>query len=138
MKRSAVRTSPEELRILADAEVYGWECAILGFAAGGLWVAVSAQLTELWGLLVLVPLVFLLLLLMNFGVRVGAHALVRQYRRRRLLLARASRGPRMAAPYERMPPVATATCMNDSCAAQIGERHRRSCPSLPAGWFGNN
>ena len=44
-----------------------------------------------------------------------------------------SRVTRMGVPYERQAPVATRAC--EDCPAIPGQRHVRSCPSVPPEWF---
>lgn len=46
---------------------------------------------------------------------------------------RRARSIKIQPPFERLPPVATASCM--SCLVQIGERHHRTCPTVPPAWF---
>lgn len=40
---------------------------------------------------------------------------------------------RVSAPYDRLPPVATASC--SVCGAIPGQRHDRACATIPAAWF---
>ena len=81
----------------------------------------------------IVPLILMALFAVELAVRYHSRMIVREYVQWLATNAPPRSQTAIAPPYERRPPVATATCME--CHAQVGERHQRDCRSLPEEWF---
>jgi hypothetical protein len=115
----------------------GWRVAITTMVVYFLFETVCelSKLLGWWGLLISLPAAVVALAVIAATIGVSSRRGSVEYMRwiRRQAHERKRRLARIRAPYERQSPVATATCME--CKAQIGERHRRDCPTIPEGWF---
>jgi hypothetical protein len=103
------------------AGAYLIACRMLAHALFGLWVLI-------------IPLTFVLSVSVVVGVNYHSQMAVREYARwLRSQPPVPSRVMRMGVPYERQAPVATIACTE--CPAAPGQRHSRTCPSVPPEWF---
>lgn len=87
-----------------------------------------------WSSFLITP-VLAFFMICSVGIYIEKEATEATRRYTRWLIRLAPRRARMAAPYERQPPVASLPCAHDECLAQAGDRHTASCPSVPEGWF---
>lgn len=118
----------------ADIETYGWRIGLLSFVSCWFVFTLAPRLAGTLELLSLGAPV-LLVLAQRAVIWHGARRIVAAHQARARPLKPPARSVRISAPYERMAPVASATCSR--CPALAGQRHTRSCPAIPAGWFNN-
>jgi hypothetical protein len=85
-------------------------------------------------LLLMIPLVFIISVAILLSINHHSRMAVEEYANwLQQQPPVPSRVMRMGVPYERQAPVATIAC--SECPAGPGQRHSRSCPSVPPEWF---
>lgn len=122
----------DRLRLTIERRVSAAVCVTI-LAVGGVSILSQMLLPLWWGIFVFVPMVFVSLISVSVAMSYHSRAAVRDYTVWLREQPRTRRVTRVGVPYDRQPPTATLACLD--CPAQPGQRHARSCPSVPPEWF---
>lgn len=122
----------EQMRVAIERRV-SRTVTVTILAVGGLSILSPILLALSYGPLIFVPLVFAVMLAVTVATSYQSRMAVQDYVSWLRQQPRQGRLTRFGVPYERQPPTASVACLD--CPAQPGQRHARSCPSVPPEWF---